>query len=113
MCGIYRIKRKLTSCKYELVRNTYELGGGDHIRTDHLIKKKIRKGYLVVNTRTGIHTHVRSEYGCYCLLLFIEKDIEPENSYLKESKRRLMMEKPDYKDRYYNVNKGCNKEPWL
>lgn len=84
--------------------NSWE--GGDNIKTDHLKKKKIRKGYLVINTKTGIHTHVKSEYGCYCLLLFIEKGIEPDNPYLKESKRRLMMEKPDYKDKYINIQKG-------
>ena len=76
------------------------------MKTDHLKKKKIRRGYLVINTKTGIHTHIRSEYGVYCLLLFIREDIEPDNPYLKESKRRLTMERPDYKDRYININKG-------
>ena len=34
---------------------------------------------------------------------FIREGIEPDNEYLAESKRRLTMDKPKYKDRYYNV----------
>ena len=80
--------------------------GGDHIKTDHLIIKRIHRGYLVVNSKTGYHTHVRSMYGCYCLIKFIREGIEPDSPYLAESKRRLTMEKKEYKQRYYNVQKG-------
>lgn len=73
------------------------------MNVSHLKIKKIRKGYLVVNTITGCHTHLRSMYGCYCLIKFIREGIEPDNDYLAESKRRLTMDKPKYKDRYYNV----------
>ena len=80
--------------------------GGDSIRTDHLKVKKIRRGYIVVNTHTGQHTHMRSQYGCYCVIKFIQEGIEPINSYLKESVRRLTMDKREYKDRYINIQKG-------
>lgn len=49
---------------------------------------------------------MRSEYGCRCVVKFIREEVEPENEYLKESKRRLTLRKPEYKDRYYNVNNG-------
>lgn len=76
------------------------------MKTDHLKVKKIRRGYIVVNTKTGYHAHFRSQYGCYCIIKFIREGIEPDNEYLKESKRRLTQTKKQYKPRYYNVNKG-------
>ena len=81
--------------------------GGERIKTDHLIIKRIHRGYIVVNSKTGHHTHLRSQYGCYCLIKFIREGIEPDNPYLAESKRRLMMEKQKYKDRYINIQKGA------
>lgn len=65
--------------------------------------KKIRKGWIVVNKRTGNHAHFRSEYGCYCILIFIREKIIPDNPYLKESYRRLTEPKKEYKDRYINI----------
>ena len=56
---------------------------------DHLITNKVRRGYIVVNTKTGSHSHFRSEYGCYLIKMFIRKEIVPDNSYLRESYRRL------------------------
>lgn len=49
---------------------------------------------------------MRSQYGCYCVIKFIQEGIEPINSYLKESVRRLTMDKREYKDRYINIQKG-------
>lgn len=73
------------------------------IGADTLYKtKKIRRGYIVINTKTGIHSHFRSEYGCYCILLFIRKGIIPDNSYLRESYIRLTEEKKTHKQRYVN-----------
>lgn len=69
---------------------------------DHLKIKKIRRGYIVINTRTGNHTHMRSKYGCYLIKMFISKEIVPDNIYLKESYRRLTEEKKEYKQRYCN-----------
>lgn len=77
---------------------------------DKFLIKKIRRGYIVVNKDTGNHTHVRSKYGAYCILKFIREGIEPYNTYLKESCRRLTEEKKDYKDRYINIAyKGIQK----
>lgn len=75
------------------------------MNVSHLKVKKIRRGYLLINTKTGIHTHLSSEYGCYCLILFIREGIEPDNEYLRESKKRLMIENKD-RQRYYNLSKG-------
>ena len=68
-----------------------------------LITKKIRRGYIVVNTKTGNHTHMKSEYGCFLIKKFIRKGIYPDNPYLQESYDRLTAEKPKYKDRYINI----------
>lgn len=68
--------------------------------------KKIRRGWIVVNTRTGNHAHFRSEYGCHCILLFIRENIMPDNNYLKESYKRLTIDNKEQKQKYYNVNKG-------
>jgi hypothetical protein len=76
------------------------------INVAHLKVKKIRKGFLVVNTKTGNHTHMRSKYGCYCIIKFIREGIEPDNPYLQESKRRLTVEREWRKDRYINIQKG-------
>lgn len=65
--------------------------------------KKIRRGYIVVNTKTGNHAHFKSEYGCYCIKKFIRENIYPDNPYLQESWRRLTMDKKDNKQRYINV----------
>ena len=67
--------------------------------------KKIRRGWIVVNTKTGIHTHMKSKYGCYLIRKFIEKNIYPDNPYLQESYRRLTAEKKG-KQHYININKG-------
>lgn len=70
---------------------------------DHLMVKKIRRGYMVVNTRTGNHAHFKSSYGCYCIKLFIREGVIPDNPYLKESYRRLTMKKPEHKMQYINI----------
>ena len=76
--------------------------GVDAYCVEHLITKKVRRGWIVINTRTGKHSHFRSEYGCYLIKKFIKKNIFPDNPYLQESYRRLTEEKKDYKDRYIN-----------
>lgn len=70
------------------------------------LTKKIRRGWIVVNRKTGNHAHMKSEYGCYCILKFIKLNIIPDNPYLKESKRRLTQEREWRKDRYINIQKG-------
>ena len=75
------------------------------VNVAHLKVKKIRRGYLVVNTKTGYHTHMRSKYGCYCVIKFIREGIDPDNSYLKESVRRLKQERKE-KQYYINIQKG-------
>lgn len=80
-----------------------------HIEDDaycvsHLKVKKIRRGYIVINTKTGMHSHFRSQYGCYCIIKFIRDGIIPTNEYLKKSYRRLTVENTKYRDRYINCN---------
>lgn len=70
----------------------------------HYIKKKIRYGYLVVNTRTGCHSHVTTSYGAGCILLFLREGITPDSDYLRESVKRLQ-DKPDRKQRYVNIRR--------
>lgn len=65
--------------------------------------KKIRKGWIVVNKRTGNHAHFRSEYGAFLIKMFIRKNIYPDNTYLQESYKRLTEEKPSYKELYINT----------
>ena len=78
------------------------------MNTNHLKIKKIRRGYIVVNTKTGHHAHMKSKYGCYCIIKFLREGIEPENPYLIESKRRLTQEKKE-KQYYINIQKGIEK----
>ena len=65
------------------------------------IKKKIRKGWIVVNKKTGAHSHFRSEYGCYLIMKFLNAGIYPDNSYLQASYDRLESGKQK-KERYIN-----------
>ena len=75
---------------------------GDDTILDHLKTKKIRRGYIVVNIKTGKHSHFKSKYGCYLIKKFISKGIYPDNPYLQDSYRRLTEYKSDHKDRYNN-----------
>lgn len=63
--------------------------------------KKIKNGWIVINCRTGAHSHFRSEYGCYLIMKFLREGIYPDNSYLQESYRRLENAK-EKKRRYKN-----------
>lgn len=72
----------------------------------HFKYKKIRRGWLVVNCRTGNHAHFRSEYGCYLIIKFLLEDIYPDNTYLQESYLRLQDNKTKRKERHYNQNYG-------
>ena len=65
------------------------------------IKKKISKGWIVVNKKTGAHSHFRSEYGCYLIMKFLNAGIYPDNSYLQASYDRLENGKQK-KERYIN-----------
>ncbi|GFN35362.1 hypothetical protein TXYLGN1_11490 [Tepidimicrobium xylanilyticum] len=58
------------------------------IDVSHLKTKKVRRGWIVINTKTEKHSHFRSEYGCYLIKKFISKEIIPDNSYLRESHRK-------------------------
>ncbi len=70
--------------------------------------KKIRRGWIVVNRKTGNHAHFKSEYGCSCILIFIREKIIPDNPYLKESYRRLTEDRKE-KQYYINIQKGVTK----
>ena len=85
-----------------LADRSYFIIGDDTINIDHLKTKKIRRGYIVVNTNTSNHAHFKSEYGCFLIKKFIRKEIYPDNPYLQESHRRLTEEKKSYKERYNN-----------
>ena len=67
----------------------------------HYKYKKIRRGWLVVNCKTGNHSHFRSEYGCYLIIKFLTENIYPNNPYLQESYERLKDQKK-HKERYKN-----------
>lgn len=68
--------------------------------------KKVRRGWIVVNRKTGSHAHFRSSYGCRCILIFIKEEIIPDSSYLRESYIRLTEDKKPYRQKYININKG-------
>ena len=65
-------------------------------------KVKVKKGWIVVNCRTGAHSHFKNEYGCYLIMKFLKEGIYPKNSYLQESYRRLMNGK-EKREKYKNV----------
>ena len=69
------------------------------------MKKKIRKGWIVVNKKTGAHSHFRSEYGCYLIIKFLLSNTFPDNPYLQESYRRLEDGK-EKRQRYNNKPRG-------
>lgn len=76
-----------------------------------LRKKRTKDGdWIVANDATGTHAHFFTKKGCNSIITFIRKDIEPTDPYFIEAKRRLTEpnkeEKKEYKDRYYNVQKG-------
>lgn len=72
-----------------------------HKRVKRFKYKKIRRGWIVINCKTGNHSHFRSEYGCYLIIKFILEGIYPKNPYLQESYRRLVDVK-EKKERYRN-----------
>lgn len=51
--------------------------------------RRTKKGWIVINTKTKVHAHFRSEKGCRVIIALLRKEIEPDNTYLKESYRRL------------------------
>ena len=63
--------------------------------------KKIRKGYIVINTSTGKHAHFRSLFGCKCIIYYLNNNIEITNPYLQVSAERLK-DKETRKHRYVN-----------
>lgn len=74
----------------------------------HFKYKKIRKGWLVVNCKSGNHAHFRSEYGCYLIIKFLLNGIYPDNKYLAESYERLEDEKAKRKKEKY-INYGFSR----
>ena len=71
-------------------------------RIKHYKYKKVKRGWIVVNCRTGCHSHFRSEYGCYLIIKFLVNKVFPDNPYLQESYRRLE-DKKEKRQRYRNV----------
>ena len=74
----------------------------------HYKYKRDRRGWIVINCRTGNHSHFKSEYGCYLIIKFLLNGIYPNNPYLQESYERLEDTK-EKKQRYVNINKGVEK----
>lgn len=68
---------------------------------------RVKRGWIVVNCKSGNHAHFRSEFGCYLILKFIKEGIYPNNTYLRESWRRLTEEKKE-RQKYINIQKGVN-----
>lgn len=50
-----------------------------------------------------METKVCSKWGCECIIYMLNGEIEPENPYFMESKRRLTEEKIE-KQHYININ---------
>ena len=71
----------------------------------HYKYKKVRKGWIVVNCKTGNHSHLRSEYGCSLIISFLLNKEFPENEYLQESYRRLEDGK-EKRQKYVNKPRG-------
>lgn len=86
-----------TSYKLLTLGSVYYIHKGE--RVDY-IKKKIRRGWIVVNCRNGKHSHFKSEYGCYLIIKFLRAGIYPDNRYLQVSYDRLKNNK-EKKDRFY------------
>ena len=74
-------------------------------RIKHFKYKKIYKGWIVVNCKTGNHSHLRSEYGCWLIIKFLLSNTFPDNPYLQESYRRLEDGK-EKRQRYNNKPRG-------
>lgn len=56
---------------------------------NHLMTKRTKRGYILINTNNGKHTHVRSKKGCNLLKMFVRKQVVSHNPYLKESYYRI------------------------
>ena len=67
----------------------------------HYKYKKVRRGWIVINCRTGNHSHFRSEYGCWLIIKFLLSNTFPDNTYLQESYRRLS-DKKEKRQKYIN-----------
>lgn len=74
---------------------------GGFLSRDNYKYKKIKRGWIVINTRTGAHSHFKSQYGCYLIMKFLKEGIYPDNEYLRESYDRLENSK-DKRQRYNN-----------
>lgn len=73
-------------------------------KIEHYKYKKVSRGWIVVNCKTGKHAHFRSQYGCYLITKFLTEGIFPDNSYLQESYKRLADHTTRKKQKY--INKG-------
>ena len=71
----------------------------------HFKYKRIKRGWIVVNCKTGSHSHMRSEYGCCLIINFLLNREFPKNEYLQESYKRLEDSK-EKKQRYKNIPRG-------
>lgn len=56
-----------------------------------LRKKKTKSGdWIVANDDLGTHAHFKSKFGVNVIIHLLRNNIEPENPYFIESKRRLL-----------------------
>jgi len=53
--------------------------------------KKIRCGYIVINTTTGKHAHFRSLFGCKCIIYYLQ--VSAERLKDKEKKKNRYVNK--------------------
>lgn len=70
--------------------------------------KRTRFDWIVINTFTQAHAHFKSKWGCESIIHMLNEEIEPNNPYFIESKRRLTEEKKE-KQHYININKGVQR----
>ena len=72
--------------------------------------KTVKHGYILYNENNGTHSHFSKYNTAMTCKKMIERGVLPNNSYMKESCRRLIGDKQfgqlRKKQKYINVNKG-------
>ena len=71
--------------------------------------KKIRRGYIVINTSTGKHAHFRSLFGCKCIIHYLTNNIEITNPYLQVSEVEVMNYLKRFSIKFYKTKTWQNK----
>lgn len=73
-------------------------------KIEHYKYKRVSRGWVAINCKTGGHSHFRSEFGCKVIIKFLLEGTFPDNPYLQESYKRLADHTTRKKQKY--INKG-------